>query len=138
MGGPERRSRVISPAEKRIVAYHESGHAVLRKTCPTPIRSTRSASSRAARPPATCLSFPEEDRGLVSKTWFMDFVVIALGGRVAEELIFNEITNGARDDLDKMTQIARQMVTRYGMSDALGPMVYGRKEETRLPRPRAI
>ncbi len=59
----------------------------------------------------------------------MDFIVIALGGRVAEELIFDEITSGARDDLDKTTQIARQMVTRYGMSDALGPMVYGRKEE---------
>ena len=75
------------------------------------------------------LSFPEEDRGLVSREWFTDFIVIALGGRVAEELIFNEITSGARDDLDKTTQIARQMVTRYGMSDALGPMVYGRKEE---------
>jgi cell division protease FtsH len=75
------------------------------------------------------LSFPEEDRGLVSKEWFADFIVVALGGRVAEELIFNEITSGARDDLDKTTQIARQMVTRFGMSDVLGPMVYGRKEE---------
>lgn len=75
------------------------------------------------------LSFPEEDRGLVSRPFFMDFVTVALGGRVAEELIFDEVTNGARDDLDKVTQIARQMVTRYGMSEAMGPMVYGRKEE---------
>ncbi len=129
LGGPERRSRVISPAEKRIVAYHESGHAVLRKTMPYADPVYKISIIPRGQAAGYVLSFPEEDRGLVSREWFNDFIVIALGGRVAEELIFNEITSGARDDLDKTTQIARQMVTRYGMSDALGPMVYGRKEE---------
>ena len=129
LGGPERRSRVISPAEKRIVAYHESGHAVLRKTMPHADPVYKISIIPRGQAAGYVLSFPEEDRGLVSKEWFSDFIVIALGGRVAEELIFNEITSGARDDLDKTTQIARQMVTRYGMSDTLGPMVYGRKEE---------
>jgi cell division protease FtsH len=129
LGGPERRSRVISPAEKRIVAYHESGHAVLRKTMPHADPVYKISIIPRGQAAGYVLSFPEEDRGLVSKEWFADFIVIALGGRVAEELIFNEITSGARDDLDKTTQIARQMVTRYGMSNVLGPMVYGRKEE---------
>ncbi|HSN75827.1 MAG TPA: ATP-dependent zinc metalloprotease FtsH, partial [Anaerolineae bacterium] len=129
LGGPERRSRVIRPEEKRIVAYHESGHAVLRRVLPNTDPVYKISIIPRGQAAGSVLSFPEEDRGLVSKPWFMDFVTVALGGRVAEELIFNEITNGARDDLDKVTKIARQMVTRYGMSDAMGPMVYGRKEE---------
>ncbi len=129
LGGPERRSRVIRPEEKRIVAYHESGHAVLRKVLPNSDPVYKISIIPRGQAAGYVLSFPDEDRGLVSKPWFMDFVTVALGGRVAEELIFNEVTNGARDDLDKVTQIARQMVTRYGMSDKLGPMVYGRKEE---------
>ena len=129
LGGPERRSRVIRPEEKRIVAYHESGHAVLRKVLPNTDPVYKISIIPRGQAAGYVLSFPDEDRGLVSKPWFMDFVTVALGGRVAEELIFNEVTNGARDDLDKVTKIARQMVTRYGMSDAMGPMVYGRKEE---------
>jgi cell division protease FtsH len=129
MGGPERRSRVIKPEEKRIVAYHEAGHAVLRRVLPNTDPVYKISIIPRGQAAGYVLSFPDEDRGLVSKPWFMDFVTVALGGRVAEELIFNEVTNGARDDLDKVTQIARQMVTRYGMSEAMGPMVYGRKEE---------
>ena len=129
LGGPERRSRVIKPEEKRIVAYHEAGHAVLRKVLPNTDPVYKISIIPRGQAAGYVLSFPEEDRGLVTKPWFMDFVTVALGGRVAEELIFDEMTNGARDDLDKVTQIARQMVTRYGMSDVMGPMVYGRKEE---------
>ncbi len=129
LGGPERKSRVIKPEEKRIVAYHESGHAVLRKVLPNTDPIYKISIIPRGQAAGYVLAFPEEDRGLVSKPWFEDFIAVALGGRVAEELVFNEITNGARDDLDKVTQIARQMVTRYGMSDKLGPMVYGRKEE---------
>jgi cell division protease FtsH len=129
MGGPERRSRVITAEEKRVVAYHETGHAVLRKILPNADPVYKVSIIPRGQAAGYVLSFPEEDRGLVSKPWFMDFITVALGGRVAEELIFDEITNGARDDLDKVTQIARQMVTRYGMSDQLGPLVYGRKEE---------
>jgi len=129
LGGPERRSRVIKPEEKRIVAYHESGHAVLRKVLPNTDPVYKISIIPRGQAAGYVLSFPEEDRGLVSQPFFMDFVTVALGGRVAEELIFDEVTNGARDDLDKVTQIARQMVTRYGMSEAMGPMVYGRKEE---------
>ena len=129
LGGPERRSRVIKPEEKRIVAYHEAGHAVLRKVLPNSDPVYKISIIPRGQAAGYVLSFPDEDRGLVSKPWFMDFITVALGGRVSEELIFNEITNGARDDLDKVTQIARQMVTRYGMSQSMGPMVYGRKEE---------
>ena len=129
LGGPERRSRVISPAEKRIVAYHESGHAVMRKVMPNADPVYKISIIPRGQAAGYVLSFPEEDRGLVSKEWFADFIVVALGGRVAEELIFDEITSGARDDLDKTSLIARQMVSRYGMCDVLGPMVYGRKEE---------
>jgi cell division protease FtsH len=129
LGGPERRSRVISAEEKRIVAFHESGHAILRKLLPNTDPVYKISIIPRGTAAGYVLSFPEEDRGLVSREWFMDFITVALGGRVAEELVFNEITTGARDDLDKVTQIARQMVTRYGMSDKLGPQVYGRKEE---------
>ncbi len=129
LGGPERRSRVISAEEKRIVAFHESGHAILRKLLPNTDPVYKISIIPRGTAAGYVLSFPEEDRGLVSRDWFMDFITVVLGGRVAEELIFNEVTTGARDDLDKVTQIARQMVTRYGMSDKLGPQVYGRKEE---------
>ncbi|MEA3335558.1 MAG: ATP-dependent zinc metalloprotease FtsH [Chloroflexota bacterium] len=129
LGGPERRSRVISAAEKRIIAYHEAGHAVLRKVLPNTDPVYKISIIPRGQAAGYVLSFPEQDRGLVSKPFFMDFIAVALGGRVAEELIFDEITDGARDDLDKVTQLARQMVTRYGMSDTLGPLVYGRKQE---------
>ncbi|MFZ2488549.1 MAG: ATP-dependent zinc metalloprotease FtsH [Anaerolineae bacterium] len=129
LGGPERKSRVIKPEEKRIVAYHEAGHAVLRKVLPNTDPVYKISIIPRGQAAGYVLAFPDEDRGLVSKPWFMDFITVALGGRVAEELIFDEVTNGARDDLDRVTQIARQMVTRYGMSDVMGPMVYGRKEE---------
>jgi cell division protease FtsH len=129
LGGPERRSRVISAPEKRIVAHHEAGHAVMRKVMPNADPVYKISIIPRGTAAGYVLSFPEEDRGLVTREWFMDFITVALGGRVAEELIFDEITTGARDDLDKVTQIARQMVTRYGMSEKLGPQVYGRKEE---------
>ncbi len=129
LGGPERRSRVLSAAEKRIIAHHEAGHAVMRKLMPNADPVYKISIIPRGTAAGYVLSFPEEDRGLVTREWFMDFITVALGGRVAEELIFGEITTGARDDLDKVTQIARQMVTRYGMSEKLGPQVYGRKEE---------
>ncbi len=129
LGGPERRSRVISAEEKRIVAYHEAGHAVLRKMLSNADPIYKISIIPRGQAAGYVLSFPEEERTLVSKPWFEDNIAVSLGGRVAEELIFDEITNGARDDLDKVTQIARKMVTRYGMSDKLGPLVYGRKEE---------
>ena len=129
LGGPERRSRVISAEEKRIVAYHEAGHASLRKLLPNTDPVYKISIIPRGQAAGYVLSFPEEDRGLVTQPWFEDFIAVALGGRVAEELIFNEITDGARDDLDRVTQIARRMVTRFGMSKNLGPMVYGRKQE---------
>ncbi|MCS6846046.1 MAG: ATP-dependent zinc metalloprotease FtsH, partial [Caldilineales bacterium] len=129
LGGPERRSRVISPEEKRVIAYHEAGHAVMRKVMPNADPVYKISIIPRGTAAGYVLSFPEEDRGLVTREWFMDYIAVALGGRIAEELIFGEITTSARDDLDKVTQIARQMVTRYGMSERLGPQVYGRKEE---------
>ena len=129
LGGPERHSRVISAEEKRIVAYHEAGHASLRKLLPNTDPVYKISIIPRGQAAGYVLSFPEEDRGLVTQPWFEDFIAVALGGRVAEELIFDEITDGARDDLDRVTQIARRMVTRFGMSKTLGPMVYGRKQE---------
>ena len=129
IAGMEKKSKIISDDEKRIVAYHEAGHASLRKLLPNTDPVYKISIIPRGQAAGYVLSFPEEDRGLVTQPWFEDFIAVALGGRVAEELIFDEITDGARDDLDRVTQIARRMVTRFGMSKTLGPMVYGRKQE---------
>ncbi len=127
--GPERRSRVISPEEKRIVAYHEAGHAIVTHICEhTPPVHKVSIIPRGAAGGYT-LSLPEDDRMFVKRAEFMDQIAVALGGRAAEELAFGDMTDGAVSDLEKATKMARAMVTRYGMSDRLGPMVFGKRDE---------
>ncbi|MEE8442203.1 MAG: ATP-dependent zinc metalloprotease FtsH, partial [Dehalococcoidia bacterium] len=127
--GPERRSRIISHREKEITAYHEAGHALtghlLRHADPVQkvsivARGTTGGYTR---------SLPAEDRHMLTKAQFKDMLSMALGGRTAEELIFKEVTTGASDDLEKATRLARDMVTRYGMSDKLGPRTFGQREE---------
>ena len=129
IAGPERKSRIISPAEKRIIAYHEAGHAVVMHALPEadPVHKV----SIIARGPAGgyTLALPEEDRMLVSRRKLFADMVGLLGGRAAEELVFDDITSGAANDLERVTRLARTMVTRLGMSEALGPLVYGKKEE---------
>ena len=129
LAGPERKSRLISDEEKEIIAYHEAGHALVMKVLPNcdPVHKV----SIIARGMALgyTLPLPEDDRYLQHRTKFKDELAGLLGGRTAEELIFGDVTTGAASDLERATRIARKMVTEYGMSDKLGPMTFGRKEE---------
>ncbi len=129
IAGPERKSRLISVEEKRIVAYHEAGHAVVMNAIPEadPVHKV-SITARGMLGGYT-LALPEEDRTLMGKKKLLGEMVGFLGGRAAEELVFNDITSGASNDLERVTKLARTMVTRLGMSEALGPMTYGQKEE---------
>ena len=129
IAGPQRKSRLLSPEEKEIVAYHEAGHAVVAHMLPNcdPV-SKVTVISRGMGLGYT-MAMPEEDRYLQHRAKFEDDLAYSLGGRAAEELIFGDITTGAANDLEKVTKMARNMVTRYGMSDKLGPMVYGQKDE---------
>ena len=129
IAGPERKSRVVSDREKEITAYHEAGHALVAHVLPdadNPFKVTiitRGSTAGHTR------YLPEEDRHLWTKSQFKDTMAAALGGRVAEEVIFDDITTGASDDLEQATNIARSMVTRYGMSERLGPRTFGKREE---------
>ncbi len=131
--GPERKSRVISDEQKRLVAYHEAGHAVVGHTLPycDPVRKITIIPRGMSG--GSVLSVPEDDLGPESKGRIKDHIAQALGGRAAEEIVFGEITTGAGggngSDLHTATRYARAMVTRYGMSERLGPMVFGQKEE---------
>ncbi len=129
IAGPERRSRLISEEEKRIVAYHEAGHAIVAHVLPhtDPVHKVTIVARGMAG--GYTMALPQEDRTLMSRSKIMDDMAFTLGGRAAEELIFNDITSGASNDLERVTRMARSMVTRLGMSDELGPMVYGQKEE---------
>ncbi len=129
IAGPERKSRLINPEEKQIVAYHEAGHAVLMNAIPesNPVQKV-SIIARGMMGGYT-LALPEEDQTLMSRKKMLAEIIGLLGGRVAEEIVFDDITSGASNDIERVTQLARQMVTRLGMSDELGPMVYGQKEE---------
>ncbi|NLE44098.1 MAG: ATP-dependent zinc metalloprotease FtsH [Chloroflexi bacterium] len=129
IAGPERKSRVISNEEKRITAYHEAGHAIVAHVLPKcdPVHKVSIVSRGMAA--GYTISLPEEDRRLITKAKFKDDLAFALGGRAAEELVFDDITTGASNDLERVTELARAMVTRYGMSDRLGPMTFGQKEE---------
>jgi cell division protease FtsH len=129
IAGPERKSRLISEDEKRIVAYHEAGHAVVMNALPEsdPVRKVSIIARGMAG--GYTLALPEEDRTLMARKKLLADMVGLLGGRAAEELVFDDITSGASNDLERVTRLARAMVTRLGMSSQLGPMVYGQKEE---------
>ncbi len=129
LAGPERKSRIISEEEKQIVAYHEAGHAVVGHVIAEadPVHKV-SIIARGMMGGFT-MALPEEDRTLISRNKMKADLAFLLGGRAAEELVFNDITSGASNDLERVTKIARSMVTRMGMSEELGPMTYGQKEE---------
>jgi len=129
VAGPERRSRIISEEEKRIVAYHEAGHAVVMHVIPEadPVHKV-SIIARGMMGGFT-MALPEEDRTLTSRRKILGDMAGLLGGRAAETLVFNDITSGASNDLERVTNLARSMITRLGMSQELGPMVYGQKDE---------
>ncbi len=129
IAGPERRSRLISEEEKRVVAYHEAGHAIVAHVLPNtdPVHKVTIVARGMAG--GYTMALPQEDRTLMSRGKFLDDLAFTLGGRAAEEIVFNDITSGASNDLERVTRMARSMVTRLGMSPELGPMVYGQKEE---------
>ena len=128
--GPERKSRVISKREKEITAYHESGHAITASMLPNADATVHKISiiARGGAGGWTQL-LPAEDRSLYPKSQLNDRIAIMLGGRAAEELTYNEVTTGAQDDLAKATQLARGMVTEFGMSDKMGPRTFGKHQE---------
>ena len=128
MAGPARHSRVMSDADKLTIAYHEAGHAVLGRVLEHTDPVHRVSIVARGQALGWTLSLPEEDRYLTSKAQLGDRMVMTLGGRVAEELVFGEITTGAADDIEQVTGLARRMVTEFGMSERLGPLHFGSDE----------
>jgi len=128
MAGPQRKSRVITKEEKSIIAYHESGHALLSLVIPKarPMHKV-STISRGRTLGYTLL--PEKDTHLTTKTQMLAEIIVSLGGRVAEEMFFGDLSDGAYADLKGVSEIARNMVTQFGMSGKLGHITYGKRHE---------
>ncbi len=127
--GPERKSHVLSKQEKAIAAYHEAGHALVAHILPNvdPVRKVSIiARGRAA---GYTLKLPVEDKHLHSRSEFLEELAVLLAGFTTEKIVFNEITTGASNDLQRASELARMLVTQYGMSDKMGPITYGRREE---------
>ncbi len=129
VAGPERRSRLISDTEKRIIAIHEGGHAVVQRILPKcdPVNKITIISRGMAL--GYTMAMPAEDRYLQSKTEFEDKIAGLLGGNAAERLVFGDTTTGASNDIEKATDLARRMVTEWGMSDKMGPLSFGKRDE---------
>jgi len=129
IAGPEKRSRVISEKERKLTAYHEAGHAVIAKLLPTQDPVHQVSIIPRGRAGGYTLSLPKEDKYYVSKTEMYEDIVELLGGRVAEKLVLNDISTGASNDIERATGIARKMVTKYGMSEKLGPITFGSDQD---------
>ncbi len=129
VAGTQKTSRVISEFEKKIVAYHEAGHALVGYLLPHTDPVHKVSIIPRGRAGGYTLMFPEEDRYYMTRTELLDRVSTLLGGRVAEKLVLNDISTGAQNDLERATQIVRQMIMEYGMSDSLGPITLGRKQD---------
>ena len=127
--GPARKSRTINDQEKEITAYHEAGHALVAHFLPNADNPFKVTIVSRGQSGGHTRYLPEEDRNLWTRAQFSDMLAAALGGRVAEEEVFNQLTTGAGSDIEQATNIARQMVTRYGMSEKLGPRTFGKREE---------
>ena len=135
MAGPEKKSRVVTPEEKKLTAYHEAGHAVAGFYCKHHPRVHEITIIPRGQAGGYTMYLPEKDRSYVTKGEMFEDIVSSLGGRVAEQLILDDISTGASNDLQQATNIARQMITKYGFSERLGPVVYGTsQEETFLGR----
>ncbi len=129
IAGPARRSRVISDREKEITAYHEAGHALVAHLLPNADPVAKVTIVARGQAGGFTKTVPEEDRSLITRNQLEARLAMAMGGRAAEELIFNQFTTGASNDLEQATNIARQMITRFGMSKKLGPRTFGKREE---------
>ena len=128
MMGAERRSMVMSEEEKRNTAYHESGHAVVAKLMPKSDPVHKVTIIPRGRALGLTMQLPEQDRYAYDRVYLLSRIAVLFGGRIAEELFMHQMTTGASNDFERATQMARDMVTRYGMSDVLGPMVYGEND----------
>ena len=127
--GPERRSHVISEKEKRLTAVHESGHALVAYLLPEADPVHKVTIIPRGRAGGYTMMLPDEDRSYETKSYYLAQIRVALGGRAAEQIVFNEISSGASGDLQNVTHIVRQMITRLGMSPKLGPMVFGEQQD---------
>ena len=129
IAGPEKKSRVITDKDKKLVAYHEAGHAVVAKLLPNadPVHEISIIPRGMAG--GYTLTLPEQDKYYVSKSEMLDDITQLLGGRVAEALVLNDISTGASNDIERASNMARTLVTEYGMSENLGPITYGGKHE---------
>ncbi|MBM3273547.1 MAG: ATP-dependent zinc metalloprotease FtsH, partial [Candidatus Sericytochromatia bacterium] len=129
IAGPERKSRIITEKEKEIIAFHEVGHALVARVLPhaDPVHKVTIVSRGMAL--GLTMTLPQEDRVLTSRSQLLDRITMMLGGQVAEKIKFNEITTGASNDLERATEVARRMVTEWGMSEQLGPLTFGKRHE---------
>lgn len=125
VAGPEKKSHIITEHERKLTSYHEAGHAVSTYYCPSQDKVHQVSIIPRGMAGGYTMSLPEHDKSYRSKTEMRENIVTLLGGRVAEKLILEDISTGASNDIERATAIARSMVTRYGFSDKLGPMVYG-------------
>ena len=124
IAGPEKKTRIISEEEKKVIAYHESGHALLSHILPNTDPIHKISIISRGRALGYVITLPEEDKYLKSKKELLDNITQLLGGRVSEEMNFDDITSGAQNDLERATRLARKMVTEFGMSEKLGPVTY--------------
>ena len=129
IAGPEKKTRVISEEEKKIIAFHEAGHALLSHILPNTDPIHKISIISRGRALGYVITLPEEDRFLKSKKELLDNITQLLGGRVSEEMNFDDITSGAQNDLDRATKLSRKMVTEFGMSTRIGPVTYKIDEE---------
>lgn len=129
IAGPEKKSRVISDFEKRLVAYHEAGHAIVGHMLPHTDPVHKVSIIPRGRAGGYTLLLPREDRNYMTKSQLLDQITMLLGGRVAEDLVLEEISTGAQNDLERSTEMVRKMITEFGMSDELGPLTFGGKQE---------
>lgn len=129
VAGPEKKSRVISPEDKRVTAYHEAGHAVATMFCPTQDKVHMVSIIPRGMAAGFTMHLPEKDNGHVTKNRMEESIVVLLGGRAAEKIILDDITTGASNDIERATSVARDMVTRYGFSEKLGPILYGSENQ---------
>ena len=125
VAGPEKKSHVVTDKEKRLTAYHEGGHAITGYFCPTHDPVHQISIVPRGQAGGFTMYLPDKDASYVTKTAMQESIVTLLGGRVAEQLVLEDISTGASNDLERATSTARSMVTRYGFSERLGPVVYG-------------
>jgi len=128
--GAERKSMMLTDEEKRVTAYHEAGHALMAKLLPGTDPVHKVSIIPRGRALGVTMQLPTEDRHNYSKEFLYNTLAILMGGRVAEELIFKQVTTGAGNDLERATDLARKMVCEWGMSEKLGPLAFGRKDES--------